>query len=223
MMPPNQTFESPYVSSGDSWGGKPSTDAPLAVGSLKIKEPRSWKPWQKPWQLAAMFIAGLLVGFLLTYGGNTTTKASSSSVSHTLPPQSSSGTTTTTSAPSANTTTSTTTSTSPSTSTTGPTTGVLQVLVPAHQSRGSWTSPPFTITSGQWNIGWAYQCTPAPTSGPAFQVFIVPAGGTPGNPTVNESAGTGKAVTAETTPGSQQVQVQSPASCIWVVKVTGIG
>ena len=81
----------------------------------------------------------------------------------------------------------------------------------------------FTIAGGQWNIGWAYRCTPAPASGPAFEIFVVPAGGTPGQtPVVTEATATGQAITPETTAGSQQVVVETEPNCEWVVKVVGI-
>jgi hypothetical protein len=104
-----------------------------------------------------------------------------------------------------------------------PATGTVQVLLPATQSKGAWTSTPFTV-GGAWSIGWAYQCTPAPASGPAFEVFVVPTGGTPGStPAVTAAAASGSSVTAQSTTGSLQLEVQAQSTCIWAVKATGIG
>jgi hypothetical protein len=100
--------------------------------------------------------------------------------------------------------------------------GPATVLVPEVQQTGNWTSPAFTIAGGTWNIGWAFQCTPAPAGGPSFQIFVVAAGGAPGaTPAVTSSTASGSAVTPQTTPGSQQVIVQTTASCRWALKVTG--
>ena len=44
---------------------------------------------------------------------------------------------------------------------------------------GNWTSPSFNIAGGTWNIGWAFQCAPAPTGGPSFQIFVVNTGAPP--------------------------------------------
>jgi hypothetical protein len=98
------------------------------------------------------------------------------------------------------------------------------VLVPRYQAQGNWTSQTFTITGGQWNIGWAYQCTPPPASGPAFEVLTVSTA-SPSSPvtSVTETGASGQGVTPQTTSGSQQIQVQAPAGCTWVVQVTGIG
>jgi len=98
------------------------------------------------------------------------------------------------------------------------------VLLGPKQSQGNWTSTPFTIASGQWNIGWAFRCTSLPTAGASFQVFVVPAGGTPGaTPAVSETGISGQSVTSRTSVGSQELIVQASSSCIWAVKVTGLG
>jgi hypothetical protein len=91
------------------------------------------------------------------------------------------------------------------------------------QSSGNGTTADFTVGGGTWNIGWAYQCTPAPASGVAFEIFVVPAGGSPGaTPAVSGSAASGQSVTPQTSTGSQQLQIETSAGCRWVVKVTGI-
>jgi hypothetical protein len=73
-----------------------------------------------------------------------------------------------------------------------------------------------------WNIGWAFQCTPAPASGPSLQVFVTPVGGAPsGTPAIGETGASGQSVTSQPTVGQQTLVVEAPANCIWVVKVTG--
>ena len=87
---------------------------------------------------------------------------------------------------------------------------------------GNWTSPAFTIAGGTWNIGWAFQCAPAPSGGPSFQIFVVNSGAAAGTtPAVTSTAASGQAVSPETTAGSQQIIVQTTAACRWAVKVTG--
>jgi hypothetical protein len=100
--------------------------------------------------------------------------------------------------------------------------GPAQLLLAPYQSKGNWTSAAFTVTSSGWNIGWAFQCTPAPASGPSFQVSVVPAGTTPsGTAAVNETGATGQSVTAQTVTGQETLVVAAPPNCEWVVKVTG--
>ena len=100
--------------------------------------------------------------------------------------------------------------------------GPATVLVPATQLTGNWTSPTFNIAGGTWNIGWAFACDPVPAQTPTFAVFVVNAGASPGTtPAVTSTAPSGQSVTPQTTTGSQQIVVQSPAGCRWVVKVTG--
>jgi hypothetical protein len=51
---------------------------------------------------------------------------------------------------------------------------------------------------------------------------VVTSGGSPGTtPAVTSSAASGSSVTPQTTPGSQQIVIQTAASCRWAVKVTG--
>ena len=115
-----------------------------------------------------------------------------------------------------------TTTTGSASSTTAPAAGPLQLLVPATQKQGNWTSPAFSITAVPWDIGWAFQCTPAPASGPSIQIFVAPAGGKPSStPTVTETGASGQQVTKVSSTGSQVIVVQAPANCVWAVKVTG--
>ncbi len=98
------------------------------------------------------------------------------------------------------------------------------LLGPTPLSKGNWTSSSFTVGSGPWNLGWAYQCTPAPAAGPAFQVFVFATGASPGiTPSVIGTPASGNGVTALSTLGSQQLEVRTPSSCVWKVKVTGVG
>ena len=98
----------------------------------------------------------------------------------------------------------------------------MTVLLPEDQASGNATTASFTVGGGTWNIGWAYQCTP-PASGPAFEVFVVPANGTPGStPAVTGTAASGQSVTPQTSTGSQKLVIEAPSGCRWVVKVTGI-
>jgi hypothetical protein len=61
-----------------------------------------------------------------------------------------------------------------------------------------------------------------PSATPTFQIFVVNSGASPGaTPAVTSAAASGQSVTPQTTTGSQQLIVQTSASCRWAVKVTG--
>ncbi len=208
-------------------------------GELKIKERRTWKTWQ----LATAVVIAVVVGMAIN--GNSGSASgingggSSSGAGYKLPPAASSTPTTaaagasaasptTTAAGAATTTTAagdttTTVAGAGATATTAPVAvGPATVLVPTTQQTGNWTSPAFTIAGGTWNIGWAFQCAPAPTGGPSFQIFAVTNGSAAsGTPAVTSTAASGQAVTPLTSTGSQQVMVQTTAACRWAVKVTG--
>ena len=211
-------------------------------GELKIKERRSWRTWQ----LVTAAVVAAILGMAIN--GNTGSKSGGATSSgYKLPPESGSTASTSpgtvaSSAGGASTTTAaadSTSSTGPagSTGTTAPAgssaatatstpavVGPATVLVPEVQQTGNWTSPTFTIAGGTWNIGWAYQCTPAPAAPPAFQIFAVNSGSAPGaTPAVSSAAATGNSITPLTSVGSQQVIVQTSAACRWAVKVTGSG
>lgn len=216
-----------YWSAGSEGTGVP------APGELKIKEPRSWKTWQLVVAVTASGLLCMLIGNLEA-GGSSTQAAASAGSAYKLPPESagSHGSSTTvvgqsstsTSTPTGSPTTTTTAGGSPTTSTTV-VTGPVTVLLAPHQAQGNWTSTPFTVGGGQWNIGWAFQCTPAPVSGSGFEVYVVPAGGSLSAgqpPAVTGTGGSGQSVTAQTTSGSQQLMIVAAAGCIWVVKVTGV-
>jgi hypothetical protein len=211
-----------------------ATDYQPEKGELKIKERRSWKTWQ----LLVVAVLAALVGMWFNgNSGSASGSSGSSSSSYKLPPaagssSASSAHSTATTAAAATPTTaagSSTTTTAAaggaaagsSTSTTvavGPAT----VLVPEIQQAGNWTSPAFTIAGGTWQIGWAFQCTPAPSAPAAFQIFVVKTGAAAGStPAVTSGAAAGNSVTSLTTVGSQQVIVQTSSTCRWAVKVTG--
>jgi len=220
-------------------------ERPPEPGELGIVGRRSWKTWQV---LVAVVVA-MVLGMAIN-GKTGNASASSGKAAYTLPPPAGSPTTTapggappttTTAAPGANGATSTTTasgangatstttaSASTSTTTAGASTsttvaaGPATVLIPATQLSGNWTSPTFTIAAGQWNIGWAFQCTPAPAATPTFQIFVVTPGAAPaGTPAVSSSAASGQSVTPQSSLGSQQIVVEATAACRWAVKVTG--
>jgi hypothetical protein len=232
----------PPYGTGATVGGDPLSSANYEPekGELKIKERRTWKTWQL---LVAVILAA---GVGMWFNGNSGSASSTSATSgYKLPPPSSSAKSSTTvgdpAASGAGSTVTTAAGTSAdtagsnSTTTTGATAGggdtstttatavgPATVLIPQTEQTGNWTSPAFTIAGGTWNIGWAFQCAPAPTGAPSFQIFVTTAGGGPGStPAITSSAASGQAVTPQTTAGSQQIMVQTTAACRWAVKVTG--
>ena len=152
----------------------PVQDLPAGLvsnGSLGIKERRSWATWQLVSIAFVALLGGMLVEYLASGSGGSSSASKVNAKSYTPPPPSRSSSSGTAS-PGGKTGSTTTTSTAPgagagqTTSTTAPVTGPAQVLLGPYQSQGDWTSPSFTIGGGQWNIGWAYRCTPAPAAGP---------------------------------------------------------
>jgi hypothetical protein len=227
--------------------GPAATDSPapesgeLAIddrpepGQLGIVERRTWKTWQL---VIAVIIAALVGMWINGNTGSAGGASTSSSGAYKLPAPSgptattspasakaqSGSTTTTTTAAGGSTTTTTAAGGSTTTTAAGgvtPAAGPATVLVPATQLTGNWTSPPFTIAGGTWNIGWAFQCTPAAPT-PTFEVFVAKTGASPGSsPAVTSGVSQGQSVTPQTTLGSQRIVVHAPAGCRWVVKVTG--
>ncbi len=211
-----------------------------APGELHIKDRRTWKTWQ----LVTAMLAAALVGMALNYhtvgatqssnapayvlpkstGSTTTTTPSSaadssgSSTTTTAAAGGSSGSTPTTTAAAGGST-----ATSAPSSTSSPGAGPARVLMGPTQLQGNWTSPAFTTTVAGWNIGWAFNCSPAPAAGTSFQVFVTPAGSSSptGTPAISETGPSGQSVTAQSSLGAQTLVVQAPASCTWAVKVTG--
>jgi hypothetical protein len=222
-LPPADGWTFPAARTGPD----PIEAAP--VGSLGIKDRRAWKSWH----VAVFTLVALLLGmFIGNLGSSSASTSSASTKTYTPPPASGSTATTTTLTTATGAGSGTTATTAPATAstTTAPATAAgsgsrqVQVLVPRTQSQGNWTSPSFTISGGTWYVGWAYQCSPAPASGPAFQIFVVPNGGSPsGAGAITSGAASGSAITPQTSPGAQQIIVQAPAGCTWVVKVTGVG
>jgi hypothetical protein len=229
--PPAPPNAAPTVGpASDSSGGSGVTNGASggpAPGELGITERRSWHTWQ----LVVFGVACLLLGMLITWSGNSGatqgSTGSSTGSNYKLPPPAGTSATTAPGAASATTqppATSGATSPPSSAVTTTTTPGSPQVLLgPTAETHGSWTSSAFTVGSGTWSIGWAFRCTPAPASGPSFQVFVVPSGGKPGTtPAVNETGASGQSITSQTSVGSQELQVTAPTSCVWLVKVTGV-
>ena len=218
-------------------------DGPPEPGELKLKERRSWKTWQL---LTAVLVAAIFGMWINGDTGGGASSTGSSSGSSTLPPANASpssspaggstattttvaggsavtttttagGTTTTTAAGGTTTTTSSTSSSSPAAAA-----GPARVLLTSPQLTGNWTSTAFTTTTAPWDIGWAFRCTPAPATGPSFEVFVTPTGGAAtGTPAVSETGPSGQSVTAQSSIGAQTLIVQAPAACTWIVKVTG--
>lgn len=208
-----------------------STEYMPAPGELHIKEKRTWRTWQ----VALAVVLAVLVGMGLNYHTVGSSQASTAKA-YSLPPPAKSGSTTATTVPptsggshgaAATTTTTTaaggTTTTTPgSSTTTSAAAGPARVLLSSAQMSGNWTSAAFTTTAASWSIGWAFRCTPPPAGGPAFQIFVTPVGGKPtGTASVSQTASSGQSVTPQTSLGQQTLVVQTSASCVWVVKVTG--
>jgi hypothetical protein len=205
-----------------------STEYMPAPGELHIKEKRTWRTWQ----VAVAMVLAVLVGMGLNYHTVGSSQASTAKAYSLPPPAKSGSTTATTVAPTtagskgATTTTAAaggTTTTTPGSSTTSPATaGPARVLLSSAQMSGNWTSTAFTTTAASWSIGWAFRCSPPPVGGPAFQIFVTPVGGKPtGTAAVSQTASSGQSVTPQTSLGQQTLVVQTSASCVWVVKVTG--
>ncbi len=204
-----------------------SSDHAPERGELKIKERRTWRTWQL---LTAILVAAIFGMWINGDTGGGASSASSSGSGKLPPPSaaasgSSAASTTTTAAGGSTTTTaaggSTTTTAASSTSSTAAA-GPARVLLESPQLKGNWTSTSFTTTAAPWNIGWAFQCAPAPAAGPSFQVFVTPAGSAAsGTPAISETGASGQSVTAASSLGAQTLVVQAPASCTWIVKVTG--
>lgn len=219
MEPPPGVVQSP--------AGPGGADRVPTKGELDIHERRTWRTWQLLVAVLAAAVLGMAFNGATSSSGAGSGSAAGGSGSHyKLPPQqssshSASGSSTTTTA-SGGATTTTTAAGSTSTTTATQTTGPATVLIPQTTQAGNWTSAAFTIAGGTWNIGWAFQCTPAPPTSPTFAIFVVNAGGSPGStPAVSSAAASGQSVTPQSTTGSQQIVVQTAASCRWAVKVTG--
>jgi hypothetical protein len=219
-----------------------------APGELHIKERRTWKTWQ----LVTGMIVAALFGMFLNHISSNASPSSSSTKGYSLPPPAATGgsastTVPTTTVPISSTTSpgvtkshasgkgataskakgsseavTTTTTVTTSTTTITPSTGPIEQLLLSPQLHGNWTSGPFMVTNPPWSLGWAFACSPAPASGPSFQVFVTPVGGKQSTaPAVNETGASGQQVTSLTSVGNQTLDIEAPATCEWVVKVTG--
>ncbi len=162
----------------------PSSGDVPKPGDLKIKERRSWKTWQLLTAVLVAVIAGMWINGDTGGGASSThttgsghgtlpansiaagTGTGGSAVTTTTAPGGSSSTTTTVAGGTTTTVAggSTTTPTTFSTSSSGAAGPARQLLL-SPQLQGDWTSTPFTTTAAGWNIGWAFNCTPAPASG----------------------------------------------------------
>jgi hypothetical protein len=188
-----------------------------ARGELGIKERRSWKSWQ----LVTAMVVAALVGMAINYR-TVGSSASSNKQAYTLPPPASTGGTTTTTIASSGSTTTTLVGGTTTSTTTPATTAPARLLLAPLQTHGDMTTAAFTTTVSGWIIGWAYRCTPVPATGSSLEIFVTPVGGSPsGAPAVNESGASGQSITTQTSLGPQTLVVEAPASCEWVVKVTG--
>jgi hypothetical protein len=221
-------------------------------GELKIKERRSWKTWQLLSVALVAAILGMWINGDTGGGGGSSSATSSNPDGGKLPAEGAgapaasgsrgtsttvaaggtSGTSTTAAGDSSATTTtgaggSTTTVAGGSTTATtaaGAAAGPARVLLLSPQQKGNWTSTAFTTTAAPWNIGWAFNCAPAPAGGPSFQVFVTQAGSSAsptGTAAVSETGASGQSVTPQSSLGAQELMVQTTASCSWIIKVTG--
>lgn len=213
--------------------------APPAPGELGIKQKRTWKTWQLLVGMGITLVIGMGIDAWVGSGQNGTSNSSASTPAYQIPTSSGSATTTTsagargsggsstttTTAAGGSTTTtqaggSTTTTSAPASS--GASAGPAHVLVGPTQMQGNWTSPAFTTSAAGWNIGWAFRCVPAPATGASFEVFVTPVGASPGGtPAVSGTGASGQSVTSQSSLGAQTLVVEAPATCTWVVKVTG--
>jgi hypothetical protein len=214
---------------GGDWGAETPRSG-IAPGELKIKERVSWSTLQLVLAAAGTLVVGMFLGSCFPTGGSRSATSTGAGTPRPLPAESAPGGTSSASSGGAVTGTSVPPTQRPTTAANGggsaPATtsaaGPLVVLLGPKQSQGVWTSTPFTVKSGQWNIGWAFRCTPSTAPGDAFQVFVVPTGGSPGStPAVSQSGGSGQSVTVQSSTGSQELMVRAPGNCIWAVKVTG--
>ncbi|HUA94274.1 MAG TPA: hypothetical protein VMB82_01965 [Acidimicrobiales bacterium] len=207
---------------------------PPRRGELGIRQRRSWRTWHLVLAVVAALVLGMIIGNDSSSSGGSGATSPNGAAKQTYtppPPAGSSGTaststtvgssSTTTSAGAGGDTTDTSSTTTTASSTTA-TTGAPTILLPAKEASGNWTSPAFTVGAAPWSLGWAYQCTPAPAPGSAFQVFVDPVGGPQSTtPAVKGTAASGQSVSPQSVTGQEELSVQAPTGCKWIVKVTG--
>jgi hypothetical protein len=91
------------------------------------------------------------------------------------------------------------------------------VLLPRTTGTGGQTLPGFT-TGGPWKLGWAFQCS----SAPSFQIIVVPEGASPSSqPAVDKASPSGQGVSEQSTTGKLHLEVRAGPSCRWAVKASG--
>jgi hypothetical protein len=215
------THEDPPQSESDHIA-EPDLDGVPAPGALGLIGRRAFKPWQ-------VFVVAVLavgIGMLANYRTVGGAAKSSNKAAYNLPGSSTAGSTTTLASGASTTTTSAVASPPTAGASTTATTAPVRILLAGHQQNGNWTSSSFTTSSAGWIIGWAFQCTPAPASGPSLQIFVTPVGGTAsGSPVITETGASGQEsqanVTTQSAIGTQQLVVEAPANCQWAVKVSG--
>ncbi len=93
------------------------------------------------------------------------------------------------------------------------------VLVPKAQASGSWSTASFTVSSGSWQVGWAYSCSGV-RAGEAFQIYVLSAGGkaTP-EPIVQQWTLADQGVTSADVHGTLTLQIEANETCVSAVKV----
>jgi hypothetical protein len=198
-----------------------------APGELGLAEKRSWKTWQLVFGMIFAGLVGLAINYHTVGASQSSNKGGGDFALPTTTTTAAGGagaatSSTTTTAGSGSSTTSTTSSSNSPTTTPSTGTPPARLLVGPTQSQGNWTSPTFSITTPSWDIGWAFQCTPAPSAGPSFQISVVPVGTAPtGTPAVTETGASGQSVATESSVGQQVLVVEAPANCAWAIKVTG--
>lgn len=208
------------LAGGTMLAERPAT--PPAPGELKIREKRSWRNWQLVAAAGVMFLAGLYVESL-----SHVKPAPAVSSGYKLPPpatggQSSNATATTVAGAGSAAATQPGSEAAGSTATSTPAADqVAIILLPRYPAgtggtTGNWTSPSFTVSTGTWDIGWAYACT---GSNPSFQVMVGPSNSV----AVTGTSTSGQGVTPQSSSGTFTLAVQATAACYWAVKVTGVG
>ena len=97
-----------------------------------------------------------------------------------------------------------------------------RVLLTSPQQQGNWTSHSFTTTAAPWNIGWAFSAPPLRPQVPRSRCSSRrPGRRSTGRPRSARPGASGQSVTPQSSLGAQALVVQAPASCTWVIKVTG--
>ena len=202
-------------------GFDPPLLAPDDDTPLDIAEARSWATWQ----LAATALVAAIVGMMVGYSGKKPGASGPTAGIVSLGPSSSP---TAGKAPILAPTTAVPTTHPPTTvaASTGvtPTTAAgatATVLVPNTIGKGTSELPSF-IVAGPWSIGWHFRCVQAPDGEAAFNVSVIPDGGGPATPAVDQTSRDAQGVTPQTASGKFHLRVTTDPACQWAVKVTGV-